>query len=157
MKLCIKQRVFSLYDLFYVTDINGEQVYYIESEFFTFFKKFHIYAMSGEEVGYIEQRFNLFLPRLDIYLFGKLSASIQQQFTFLHQEYDIEGPNWHVEGDFFNHEYRITRFEEPIAYIDKEWFTFGDCYAVETKDPDDMLLALAVMISIDFVLARNNN
>ena len=44
-----------------------------------------------------------------------------------------------------------------IAYIDKEWFTFGDCYAVETKDPDDMLLALAVMISIDFVLARNNN
>ena len=103
MKLCIKQRVFSLYDCFYVTDINGEQVYYIESEFFTFFKKFHIYAMSGEEVGYIEQRFNLFLPRLDIYLFGKLSASIQQQFTFLHQEYDIEGPNWHVEGDFFNH------------------------------------------------------
>ena len=42
MKLCIKQRVFSLYDRFYVTDINGEQVYYIESEFFTFFKKFHI-------------------------------------------------------------------------------------------------------------------
>ena len=72
MKLCIKQRVFSLYDRFYVTDINGEQVYYIESEFFTFFKKFHIYAMSGEEVGYIEQRFNLFLPRLDIYLFGML-------------------------------------------------------------------------------------
>ena len=128
MKLCIKQRVFSLYDRFYVTDINGEQVYYIESEFFTFFKKFHIYAMSGEEVGYIEQRFNLFLPRLDIYLFGKLSASIQQQFTFLHQEYDIEGPNWHVEGDFFNHEYRITRFEEPIAYIDKECCYTNNAY-----------------------------
>ena len=48
MKLCVKQQIFSFRDRFYVTDENGAQVFYIESEIFTFFKKFHIYAMTGD-------------------------------------------------------------------------------------------------------------
>ena len=39
MKLCVKQQIFSFRDRFYVTDENGAQVFYIESEIFTFFKK----------------------------------------------------------------------------------------------------------------------
>lgn len=157
MKLCVKQQIFSFRDRFYVTDETGAQIYYIESEIFTFFKKFHIYAMSGEEVGYIEQQFNLFLPRLDIYTFGTLAASIQKKFTLFCHEYAVEGPDWYVEGDFFSHEYEITRSGESVAHISKEWFTFGDCYTVEALRPEDMLLSLAVMVSIDFVMASNNN
>lgn len=157
MKLCVKQQIFSFRDRFYVTDETGAQIYYIESEIFTFFKKFHIYAMSGEEVGYIEQQFNLFLPRLDIYTFGTLAASIQKKFTLFCHEYAVEGPDWYVEGDFFSHEYEITRSGESVAHISKEWFTFGDCYTVEALRLEDMLLSLAVMVSIDFVMASNNN
>lgn len=157
MKLCVKQQIFSFRDRFYVTDETGAQIYYIESEIFTFFKKFHIYAMSGEEVGYIEQQFNLFLPQLDIYTFGTLAASIQKKFTLFCHEYAVEGPDWYVEGDFFSHEYEITRSGESVAHISKEWFTFGDCYTVEALRPEDMLLSLAVMVSIDFVMASNNN
>lgn len=159
MKLCIRQKVFSFRDKFYVTDENGNQVYYIESEIFTFFKKFHIFNMSGEEVGYIEQQFNLFLPRLDIYLYGEFAASLQKHFTLFCQEYTAEGPDWSISGNFFNHEYRITRSGNDIAYISKEWFTFGDCYTVESLLPKDMLLSLAIMVSIDFVLdsGRNNS
>ena len=158
MKLCVKQQIFSfLCDRFYVTDENGEQVYYIESEVLAFFKKFHIYDISGEEVGYIEQRFNPFFPRLDIYTFGTLSATIQKQLTLFHPEYSVEGPGWYVEGDFLSHEYEITRSGESIAHISKEWFTFGDCYTVEAEQPQDMLLSLAIMVSIDFVLSSSNN
>lgn len=157
MKLCVKQQIFSFRDRFYITDETGAQIYYIESEIFTFFKKFHIYAMSGEEVGYIEQQFNLFLPRLDIYTFGSLAASIQKKFTLFCHEYAVEGPDWCVEGDFFSHEYEITRSGESVAHISKEWFTFGDCYTVEALRPEDMLLSLAVMVSIDFVMSSNNN
>lgn len=157
MKLCVKQQIFSFRDRFYVTDENGAQVFYIESEIFTFFKKFHIYAMTGEEVGYIEQRFSLILPRLDIYIHGEHSASIQKQFTLFCQEYSVESVNWYVSGDFFSHEYEITRSGAPVAHISKEWFTFGDCYTVEALHPQDMLLSLAVMVSIDFVMASNNN
>ena len=113
--------------------------------------------MSGEEVGYIEQRFNLFMPRLDIYLFGELAASIEKQFTLFCHEYSVEGPGWYVEGDFLSHEYEITRSGESIAHISKEWFTFGDCYTVESLRPENMLLSLAVMVSIDFVMSSNNN
>ena len=158
MKLCVKQQIFSFFcDRFYVTDENGEQVYYIESEALTFLKKFHIYTMSGEEAGYIEQRFNLFFPRLDIYTFGTHTATIQKLLTLFHQEYSVEGPGWYVAGDFLSHEYEITCSGESIAHISKEWLTFGDCYTVETKNPEDMLLALAIMLIIDLVLASSNN
>lgn len=157
MKLCIRQKVFSFRDKFYVTDENGNQVYYIESEFFTFLKKFHIYSISGEEVGYIEQQFNLFLPRLDIYIYGELAASLQKHFTLFCQEYTAEGPDWSISGDFFCHDYQITHSGEAIAYINKEWFTFGDCYTVEALLPQNMLLSLAIMVSIDFVLASGSN
>lgn len=157
MKLCIKQEIFSFRDKFYVTDENGEDRYYIESEFFTFFKKFHIYNMAGDEEAYIEQNFSLLLPNLSVYIGGEKTAEITKEFTFFYPEYVVDGPGWRVSGDFFSHDYDITRGNETVASVNKEWFTFGDCYTVETRSPSDMLLALSVMLTVDFILSRNNN
>lgn len=35
--------------------------------------------------------------------------------------------------------------------LSKEWFTWGDCYALDIADPKNETLALAVVLAIDAV------
>ena len=64
-----------------------------------------------------------------------------------------------VEGDFFDHTYDIFREGTPIASIYKEWFTWGDSYVVDIRSTTatDPLIILATAITIDCVLAAQNN
>lgn len=158
MKLYIKQKVFSIGDKFTVRDENGNDRYFVEGEIFTFRRKFHISDTGGNEVAYIEAQsvFN-FLPKYDIYLGGKYAATISKKFTFFIHEYSIDGEGIEIEGDAFSHEYEITKFGSPIAYIHKEWFTWGDSYCIDTTNEIDELLAVSIAITIDSVIDRNSN
>lgn len=158
MKLYIKQKVFSLTSRFTVKDENGNDRYFVEGEIFTFRRKFHISDTGGNEVAYIEAQsvFN-FLPKYDIYLGGKYAATISKKFTFFIHEYSIDGEGIEIEGDAFSHEYEITKFGSPIAYIHKEWFTWGDSYCIDTTNEIDELLAVSIAITIDSVMDRNSN
>ena len=37
---------------------------------------------------------------------------------------------WQVHGDFWNHEYEITKDGQTIAMVSKEWLTWGDTYEI---------------------------
>ena len=43
-----------------------------------------------------------------------------------------------------------------VVSISKEWFTWGDCYALDIADSADEMLALAVVLAIDAVHAQAN-
>ena len=83
-------------------------------------------------------------------------AEIVKRFTFFFEKYEIEGLDWTIEGDFWAHEYRITQNGREIVSISKEWFTWGDCYALDIADSADEMLALAVVLAIDAVHAQAN-
>lgn len=156
MKLCVKQEIFSFTDKFYVKDAAGKDVYYVESEFLTFLKEFRIYDMNGGEQAFIKQNFSILEPELSVYVDGQEKARIVKKLTFFTPEYDVDGPEWKVEGDFLGHDYNITKDGQVIASINKEWFTWGDCYSIDVTRPRYTVLALSVMLAIDFALSRNN-
>ena len=45
----------------------------------------------------------------------------------------------------------------PIVSINKEWFTWGDCYELDIENPEDEIVALAVVLAIDCVLAMQKD
>ena len=47
----------------------------------------------------------------------------------------------------------ITKNGNPIVTISKEWMTWGDSYELDIADPDDETVALAVVLTIDCVMA----
>lgn len=157
MKLYIKQKVFSWNDKFTVKDENGNDRYFIESEIFSIGKKLHIYDVNGNEVAFISQRLLTFMPKFEVYAGGEFIAEIVKQFTFFRPSYAIEGLNWQIDGDFFDHDYVITENGAEIASVSKEWFTWGDSYALDISDEADHIMALAVIIAIDCVNAQANN
>ena len=152
MKLYIKQKVFSWGDKFTVKDEAGCDRYYVEGEIFTFGKKLHVYDMSGREVAFIKQEVWSWLPRFYVFCGGRQVAEIKKAFTFLFPKYIIEGLGWEIDGSFMAHDYQITKNGYPIVSISKEWMSWGDSDELNIANPQDELVALAVVLTIDCVL-----
>jgi len=157
MKLFIKQKVFSWGDRFNVYDENQNEVFYVEGEVFTFGKKLHLLDPDGNELAFIHQKLWSFLPRYYVSRDGVDVAEVVKEFTFMRQEYSVNGPGWTVDGDFWAHEYDITADGRSVAVISKRWFTWGDTYEIDIAYGEDEILALCVVLIIDAVLQQQSN
>ena len=51
------------------------------------------------------------------------------------------------------HDYEIRENGRLIVTIHKEWMTWGDCYELDIADARDEIPALAVVLTIDCVMA----
>ncbi len=156
MKLYMKQKVFSWADKFTVKDEAGNDRYIIKGELFSWGKKLHVFDLRGEEVAFIQQKVFSFLPRFYVHVAGRQVAEIIKEFTFFRPKYRIDGLGWTIDGDFFAHDYTITAGGRPIVSICKEWLTWGDCYALDIQDARDEIIALAVVLTIDCVMAQGS-
>ena len=157
MKLYIKQKVFSFKDKFSIYDENGEIKYTAEGEIFTLGKKLHIKDLNGREVIFIKQRLLTFLPKYEISINEAAPVEIVKNFNLLKHAYTI--PEWDItiKGDFFAHEYEVIRNDTEIAHLSKEWFTWGDTYAINIADARDELMALASILVVDCCMEVQNN
>ena len=153
MKLYIKQKVFSWGDKFTVKDEAGRDRYYVEGEVFTFGRKLHVYDMQGREVAFIKQEVWSWMPTYYVFCGDRQVAEIKKEFTFLFPKYTIEGLGWEIGGSFMAHDYEITKNGRSIVSIRKEWMTWGDSYELDIADARDEIVALAVVLTIDCVMA----
>ena len=156
MRLLIREHAFSWTDRFHVTDEEGNDRYFVEGEFFSFGRKLHITTPEGREVARVEQEVFRFRPRYTVLVNGQPRAQIVREFTFFRPVYTVEGPGWQVEGNFWEHEYRVTDGRQPVISISKEWFTWGDCYTLDFSDRVGDLYALAIVLAIDCIVEQSN-
>ena len=157
MKLYIKEKVFSWGDKFTVKDAYGEDKYIVEGEVFSWGKKLHVYDRNGREVAFIKQEVWSFLPRFYVFCGDRQVAEIKKEFTFLFPRYTIEGLGWEIVGSFMAHDYQITKNGRNIVSISKEWMTWGDSYELSISNPQDEIVALAVVLTIDCVMAAQSS
>lgn len=157
MRLYIKQKVFSWGDKFTVKDEMGQDRYYVQGEVFTFGKKLHVYDLMDNEVAYIEQKVFSFLPRYYVYVGDTQVAEIVKKFTLFYQKYYVLGPEWEVDGSFGAHEYEITKGNNVVAAIHKQWMSWGDCYELDLGSMENEVLALAVVLTIDCIMFNGSN
>ena len=156
MKLYIKQKVFSWGDRFTVKDEMGNDKYTVEGEIFSWGKKLHVYDQAGTEVAFIKQEVWSWMPRYYVFCGDRQVAEIKKEFTFFFPKYSIEGLGWEIDGSFMAHDYEITKAGLPIVTIRKEWMTWGDTYELDIADSRDEIVALAVVLTIDCVLAASS-
>lgn len=154
MKYYCEQRLFSFKDKFDIYDQDGQVAYYVESELFTIGKKFHIYDCYDQPVGYIEQQAFRFLPHFDITVENRFIGTLVKDFSLFSHHYYLENSDLTVEGDFMSHDYQINCQEGLVATINKEWFSFGDKYCITVQEQYQPLVAIAVMLAIDAVMAN---
>lgn len=157
MRLYIRQKVFSWGDQFAVIDEDGRERYYVKGEVFTFGKKLHVYDAHGREVAFIKQQIWSWLPKYHVFCGERHVADIKKEFTFAFPRYTVSGLGWEVSGNFWAHDYEIAKSGEPIVYINKAWMSWGDSYRLDIVNPQDEIMALAVVLTIDCVLEQQSN
>lgn len=157
MKLLIREKVFTWGDRFTVQDEQGNDRYFVEGELFSWGKKLHVTTPDGREVAYVEQQVFSFKPRYQVYADGVLIGEVVREFSFFRPRYTVEGAGWDVEGEFWTHDYTVSRDGDLIVSITKEWFTFGDYYVLDIRDPEDEIQALALVLAIDCAMEQDNN
>lgn len=156
MRLLIQEKIFTWADKFHVTDEYGAARYVVEGELFSWGKKLHVSDMNGREVAYIEQKLLSFTPRYRVFVGETLVGEVVREFSFFRPRYTVEGPGWDVEGEFWEHDYTVTRNGQPVVSISKEWFTWGDCYTLDIADPADEIHGLALVLAIDCAMEAND-
>ena len=129
----------------------------MEGELFSLGKKLHLLNIHQEEVALIQQKLWTWMPRFTVSVRGLEVAEIRKEFTFFVQRYVIDGLGWEIDGSFMAHEYEITKNGYPIVSISKEWMTWGDSYELNIANPQDEIVALAVVLTIDCVLAAQSS
>ena len=156
MKLYIKEKVFSWGDKFTVKDEYGNDKYFVQGEVFSWGKKLHVYDMTGNEVAFIKQEVWSFLPRFYVFCNNVQVAEIKKEFSFIFPKYSVAGLSWEIEGRFMAHDYEIKKGSRTIVSISKEWMTWGDSYELDIANPEDEIVALAVVLTIDCVTESNS-
>ena len=156
MKLYIKQKVFSLRDRFTVKDEYGRDVYSVSGELLSLGKRLHIYDNSGMEAAFVKERLLTLLPKFIISAGGMRDVEMARKFSLFSPYYVISDIDWEISGSFTEHSYKITRRGRTVAKISKAWFTWGDSYEISVTDPENALMALAVVIAIDADQANDN-
>lgn len=109
-----------------------------------------IFDTSGREIGMVKERIFTFLPKFEMYLYDDYIGCISKEFTLFKPAFNIDCNGWHVEGDFFEWDYRIIGSRgENIASVSKELFNWTDTYVIDINDPRDALCALMLVLAID--------
>ena len=73
------------------------------------------------------------------------------------QEYTLEGTDWTVDGDFWEHRYEISGSSGSVASIAKAFFSWGDSYQIDISDGADEVLVLATVLAIDCVIEDSSS
>lgn len=149
MRLMFKQRLFSWFDSYDIYDENGEVVYTVEGQI-SWGHCLKIFDAFGREIGMVKERVLSLLPKFEMYLDGAYIGCISKEFTFLRPKYNIDCNGWHIEGDFFEWDYRILgTYGQNIATVDKQIFNFTDTYVIDVYEPQNVICALMLVLAID--------
>ncbi|AFS79325.1 hypothetical protein DUF567 [Gottschalkia acidurici 9a] len=159
MKYIVRQKIFSLGDIFNITDEFGKPIFQVEGKIFSIGNKLNIYDMNEKHLIYIEQKIFKFLPEYNIYIRDIQVARVKKQLTFFKSKFDIESNygNFEIDGDIFDYNFSIYRNGRPIASVDKKYISFSDTYSVNIAEGEKDEFILALVIVIDQVLHDNNN
>ena len=167
MPYVMKQKLWSLGADFTIKDAAGQDRFCVDGRALSLGDKLSFQDMNGNELAFIRQKLLAWGPTYEIYRDGQLFAVIKQKIWTLfrnHFSVDVnaDGPgpgDLEAQGNFLDHEYNLTRDNQPVATISKRWFSFTDTYGVDIAQGEDDILILVCTVVVDMATEkkqRNN-
>ncbi len=156
MRFVLRDKIFGIGGDLTITDDHGREVYFVDGKLISLGRRLEIKDPSRRNVlAVIQQRLVALLPTYEIHLPDRVNVTISKRISLLTDrlKIDVPGPgDLDVHGDFFHHEYTISRHGQEIARVSKRWVSLVDSYGVEVDEGEDALLILACAVVIDELL-----
>lgn len=155
MKLYMKQKFWSLKEDFDIYDSQGQAVYRVASKWLTLGRKMKIMdGQTGEAVCQVNQQVIAFTPTMKVYYQGQHFCTIRKKITLFRPKYVVSGLNWRIEGNIFQHDYKIRDHRgHVIVEVRKKFFAWSDTFEFNIKDETiDPVQVVAVILAIDMAM-----
>jgi len=159
MRYLVRQKIFSLRDRFTIKNEYGEDCFMVYGKILSLGNKLHLTDMHGNELYYIEQKIFRLLPEYTIYQNGVPVAQVKKNFTLFRPSFDITSVygNYNISGNMWAYDFSIFKNGLPVAVVSKQWFSFSDTYGVSIDDKEDAAFILALVIILDQIYHENDD
>lgn len=161
----MRQNLWAFGNDYTIRDDSGNDRYFVDGKALSFGDKLSFQDMSGNELVFVREKLLSWGPTYELHRGVAVSAIVKKQlWTFVRDRFTVDvgadGPtpdDLQIEGDFWEHEYTISRNGQPVAAISKRWFSLADAYGVETAAGEDDVLILACTVVVDLSVAKQKN
>ncbi len=154
MQLKFRQRVFSWFDTYDITDGIGATVFSVKGKFSLWGHKLLILDNNGQEIGMLKECRMRIRPQFKVFINGVLQGKIIKRISLFRPKFKFTFNPWEVKGNLFAFDYQIFDGQKVVATVSKELFRLSDTYTIDVNDPKDALLALMVVLGIDVAKER---
>ena len=153
MRYVIREKFFHLGEDSQITDEGGSPLYEVDGKVLSLHNTLVMRDMRGQEVATVKRQLIALTPTYNIERPGMESAQVRKHFINLLGDrftIDIPGPDdLEMDGNLFEHEYRITQGGAHVATVSKRWIALTATYGVETAPGADDVLILASVLALD--------
>lgn len=152
MILFMKEKDTAFKDRFFVKDEHDNTVYTVEGKTFSLSKKLTIYDTHDRELAIVQKKAFALTPKYAVIVEGEEVAELSKESSlFKKAYYKVEGPNWTVDGDIWDRDYKIRRNTNVIVDVSKALLQ-KDTYKIDIHKDINPLMAVAVVLAVDCIL-----
>jgi len=152
----IRQKMISIGDDFWIENQEGKKTFKVDGKALRLRKTLIFEDMNGKKLCQIQERW---LPIRETMVIdgpdGEQIATVKKALlTPLRDRWSVnvrKGDDLDVQGNIFDHEYKIKNGRHVVAEVSKKWLSLTDTYGVEVEAGQNDILILAVAVAIDMM------
>jgi len=158
MRYLVRERLFSITDDFWVTDEQGDQVFYVDAKILSLRHALELKDASGRKLATIKHKLLTFTDAMEIEDDGGVVATVHKAvFSPLHHRANIDlagGGRLEAVGNIIDKDFEILDNKQPVARISRAWFRIRDTYGVDVAPGQDDALIICVAVCLDRIHAE---
>jgi uncharacterized protein YxjI len=153
MRYLVRERLFSIKDDFWVTDQNGNRVYFVNAKVLSLRHTLELEDASGRKLAAIKHKLLTFTDAMEIEHDGAMAATVHKAvFSPLHHKAIIDlagGGRLEAVGNILNKDFEIRDGHAVLARVSRAWFRIRDTYGVDVAPGQNDVLMICVAICLD--------
>jgi uncharacterized protein YxjI len=153
MRYLVRERIFSITDDFWITDENGDKVFYVDGKALRLRETFELKDRAGNVLATIRKRLLALRDTMDIEHDGSVVATVRKAFfSPLQHRYLVDlsdGTQLEAVGNFIDKEWEISAVGRLVARVSRQWFRVRDTYGVEIVPGENDALIISIAVCID--------
>lgn len=153
MRYLVRQRIVSFAASFWITDEDGNEVFYVDGHALQLRKTFELTDRNGVVVAVIRQQLFRLRGAMDIERDGMVIATVRRaNFSPFRHRYEVtlaDGTVLEAAGNFSDMNWELAAPDRVVGRISRQWFKVRDTYGVEVESGEDAALIIAIAVCVD--------
>jgi uncharacterized protein YxjI len=153
MRYQVRERLFAIKDDFWVTDQDGNRVFFIDAKVLSLRHTLELQDASGRQLASIKHKLATVTDAMEVEQDGSVVATVHKAvFSPLHHRAAIDlrgGRRLEAVGNIVDKDFEIRDGHQVVAQVSRAWFRTRDTYGVDVAPGEDDALMICIAVCLD--------